>query len=148
MSEDIKTVCKSPCYDDREGYWTAYVKHSYHPELEVLISGNTDTINPALEKMAISTIKNIGKIEERVKAYIAQAELFSLNNGSATLRNPSLGNESAWYIVWLEFLDTKNVDACEAICLLKDDPELVYIYMLWIITLKKDIPVAHYFRCW
>ncbi len=148
MSENIKTVCKNPCYAHREGCWTAYVKHSYHPELEVLISGNMDAINSALEKMAISTIKNIDKIEERVKAYMAQAELFSLSHGSATIGNPCLKNESAWHIAWLEFLDPKNIDKCEAICLLEDDPGSVYIYTLWIVTLKRNIPASHHFRSW
>jgi hypothetical protein len=69
-----KAFAKIFNYDERKGYWVAFISENYHQELEVYIAGNANGLNPILEKAAIRTVKNMSVVESRVKTYLAQTE--------------------------------------------------------------------------
>jgi hypothetical protein len=147
--EDMQSYCKNLYYNEREGYWSAFVSDRYHQELEVYIAGNSDGLNPILEQAAIHAVKNIGLIESRVKAYLAQVELTTFKPSNATLSvDPYPNTEDLWHIKWLNFCNVNQLDQFEAVCSLNDDPLLAYIYMLWVVTLQNDIPISHHGEFW
>jgi hypothetical protein len=136
-------------YDERKGYWVAFISDRYHQELEVYIAGNSDGLNPTLEQAAIRAVKNIGVVESRVKAYLAQVEFTTFKPSNAMLSvDPYPNTEDLWHIKWLNFCNVNQLDQFEAVCGINDDPLLAYIYMLWVVTLQNDIPIAHHGEFW
>lgn len=145
----MQSYCKNLYYSKCEGYWVAFIDENYHKELEVYIAGNSDRLNPILEQAAIRAIENIDVVESRVKTYLAQVESTAFRPHNTMLGvDPYTNTESLWYIMWLNFCDVNRVDQFEAVCSLKEDPELCYIYMLWVVTLQNETPIAHHGEFW
>jgi hypothetical protein len=149
MLGNMQSYCGNLYYDERNGYWAAFISKRYHEELEVYIAGNSDGLNPVLEQAAIRAVKNIDVVESRVKAYLAQVESTTFRPNNTILGvEPYSNTESLWHIKWLSFCDVNWMDRFEAVCGINEDRDFCYIYMLWVVTLQNDIPISHHGEFW
>jgi hypothetical protein len=149
MLESLQSYCQNFYYKEDARHWVGFISKNYHPELEIYIAGDPNGPNQILEQAAIQVIKNIRAVESRVRAYLAQIESTTFRPTGTILRvDQDLNTENAWDLMWLNFCDLNHLDQYEAVCRLHEDPDDVYAYMLWVVTLHNDIPIAHHGQFW
>lgn len=130
-------------YDEESAGWLGRFSER---NLEVYIAGNRQKIDPDALMLATNTLANFEAIEYRVKSYLAETQTTEIDGKSIGLERPI--PETMWEVMWLNFWHTARNCEYELVCHPLHYPDFSYLYLLWIVTVVDDIPIAHLSEYW
>jgi hypothetical protein len=131
-------------YDESCEDWITCWRKGDFPEVH--LAGNSNDVNKACAMTAIYVFNNFELIQQRIKTYLGQTQKIKLAGKEYDFEYEN--NESIWYIMWLNFLDSNQPNLYEAVCNINNAPDYRYIYVCWVVTLERSYPISQISECW